>query len=172
VIIDSITLFDNPYQFTGRQYDSETGLYYYRARYYNVEIGRFIQPDPIGYNDGMNMYVYVGNNPVVYTDPMGLSFSIGRAVESLGSFGIGFCESVYCAAKGTVNTVLHPIQTIQNIPAMIKAMPDIGRQFVDDLTCPDAYRNGNAVGRLTSCPSTILQLQWRMWPSALRRKQN
>jgi hypothetical protein len=87
---------------------------------------------------------------------MGLSFSIGRAVESLGGFGIGFCESVYCAAKGTVNTVLHPIQTIQNIPAMIKAMPDIGRQFVDDITSPDAYRNGNAVGRLTGAVSATL----------------
>jgi RHS repeat-associated protein len=145
-----------PYQFTGRQYDSETGLYYYRARYYNAEIGRFLQPDPIGYYDGMNLYTYAGNNPVVYTDPMGLSFSIGRVVESLGGFGIGFCESVYCAAKGTVNTVLHPIQTIQNIPAMIKAMPDIGRQFVDDITSPDAYRNGNAVGRLTGAVSATL----------------
>jgi len=72
VIIDSITLFDNPYQFTGRQYDSETGLHYYRARYYNAEIGRFLQPDPIGYNDGMNMYAYVGNNPISFTDPFGL----------------------------------------------------------------------------------------------------
>jgi len=59
-------------QFTGRRYDPETGLYYYRARYYNPEIGRFLQPDPIGYNDGMNMYAYVGNNPLAWIDPYGL----------------------------------------------------------------------------------------------------
>jgi RHS repeat-associated protein len=64
--------YDNPYMFTGRRYDDETGLYYYRARMYNPEIGRFLQPDPIGYADGMNMYAYVGNNPLNWIDPFGL----------------------------------------------------------------------------------------------------
>jgi RHS repeat-associated protein len=58
--------------FTGREYDKETGLYYYRARYYNPQIGRFLQTDPIGYGDGMNWYAYCGNNPIVWADPAGL----------------------------------------------------------------------------------------------------
>ena len=62
----------NPYRFTGRRLDPETGLYYYRARYYSPELGRFLQADPLGYGDGMNMYAYVGNSPVVFTDPQGL----------------------------------------------------------------------------------------------------
>ncbi len=62
----------NPYMFTGRRYDEDTGLYYYRARYYKPDIGRFLQTDPIGYASGLNMYTYVGNNPVNYTDPYGL----------------------------------------------------------------------------------------------------
>ncbi|NIP27199.1 MAG: hypothetical protein GWN67_28365, partial [Phycisphaerae bacterium] len=45
----------NPYKFTGRRYDSEAGLYYYRARYYHPAIGRFLQADPIGYEAGMNL---------------------------------------------------------------------------------------------------------------------
>ena len=61
-----------PYTFTGREYDSETGLYYYRARYYDPKIGRFISEDPIGFMGGINKYAYVGNNPVNWVDPLGL----------------------------------------------------------------------------------------------------
>ncbi|MDQ7247298.1 RHS repeat-associated core domain-containing protein [Dongia sedimenti] len=62
---------DNPYQFTGRQNDG-TGLYYYRARYYNPSWGRFISEDPIGLSGGINQYAYVGGNPISLTDPIGL----------------------------------------------------------------------------------------------------
>ena len=62
----------NPYMFTGRRFDLETGLYYYRARYYNPHIGRFMQTDPVGYADGINWYLYCGNNPLGFVDPYGL----------------------------------------------------------------------------------------------------
>jgi len=61
----------NPFLFTGRRYDTETGLYFYRARYYNPTIGRFLQTDPIGY--GANWYAYCGNDPLNSTDPSGMA---------------------------------------------------------------------------------------------------
>ena len=57
--------------FTGREYDKEIGLYYYRARYYSAELGSFISRDPIGVRDNVNLYSYVGNNPVKFVDAMG-----------------------------------------------------------------------------------------------------
>ena len=63
----------NRFMFTGREFDKETGLYYYRARYYNPQIGRFLQADPVGYKDGMNRYVYCRNNPPAIIDPSGLA---------------------------------------------------------------------------------------------------
>jgi RHS repeat-associated protein len=61
------------FQYAGRRYDPETGLYYYRARYYAPQLGRFLQVDPVGYRDALNLYAYVGNDPLDKTDPTGTS---------------------------------------------------------------------------------------------------
>ena len=58
--------------FTGRQYDPESQIYYYRARYYSSEIGRFISRDPIGEEGGINLFEYVKNAPIKWLDPSGL----------------------------------------------------------------------------------------------------
>lgn len=58
------------YGFTGREPD-ETAMIYFRARYYDPAIGRFIQRDPIGLLGGINHYAYVRNNPIAFTDPSG-----------------------------------------------------------------------------------------------------
>lgn len=63
----------NRLRYTGREYDADTQLYYYRARYYDPGLGRFISEDPLGFDAGdSNFYVYVRNNPVNATDPSGL----------------------------------------------------------------------------------------------------
>jgi RHS repeat-associated protein len=61
----------NSFQFTGRENDG-TGLYYYRMRYYNPALQRFISADPIGFAGGINPYTYVANNPLILVDPLGL----------------------------------------------------------------------------------------------------
>jgi RHS repeat-associated protein len=61
------------YLFTGQQWRSELGLHDLRNRFYSPDIGRFLQPDPIGFNgDAANLYRYCGNNPVTGFDPFGL----------------------------------------------------------------------------------------------------
>ena len=64
--------YGNRYLWQGREYDSSTGLYYFRARWYSPEIGRFISKDLIGIAGGLNLYVFCENNPVNSTDPLGL----------------------------------------------------------------------------------------------------
>ena len=66
----------NPYMFAGRRYDIEIGLYYNRARYYNPFTGRFLQADPVGYDDGINWYLYCMNNPVNRVDPSGCTLIV------------------------------------------------------------------------------------------------
>jgi RHS repeat-associated protein len=63
-----------PYRFTGREWDKETGLYYYRARYYSPSKGRFLREDPLGFSVGVNFYTYVRNNSLRFIDPFGLDY--------------------------------------------------------------------------------------------------
>jgi RHS repeat-associated protein len=62
----------NSYEFTGRENDG-TGLYFYRARYYGPTFQRFVAPDPLDFAGGdVDLYSYVGNNPITQSDPLGM----------------------------------------------------------------------------------------------------
>jgi RHS repeat-associated protein len=75
-----------PYAYTSREFDLETELYYYRARFYDVLTGRFLQEDPIGISGGLNVYTYVNDNPVGAIDPFGLD-AIDMAANAAAGFG-------------------------------------------------------------------------------------
>ena len=73
----------NPYQFTAREFDSETGLYYYRARYYDPSVGRFLSEDPLRWRSGTpDFYPYAFNNPVLLVDPFGLRCSCDYSIST------------------------------------------------------------------------------------------
>jgi len=78
--VASIQTVENPFRFPGQYYDQETGLHYNYFRYYNPQSGRYLTPDPIGLEGGINLFAYVENNPLNESDPSGL----------LGPFGPGF----------------------------------------------------------------------------------
>jgi RHS repeat-associated protein len=64
---------NNPFRYASREFDAETGLHYYRARYYDANIGRFTSEDPINFVGGINFYSYVKNNVPNTFDPLGLA---------------------------------------------------------------------------------------------------
>jgi len=79
----------NPFRFSTKYHDDETGLVYYGFRYYSPELGRWINRDPLGELGGMNLYAFVGNNPVIYSDPLGL-FEWNLETRASGLLRAGF----------------------------------------------------------------------------------
>ena len=71
----------NNFRFAGQYYDSETGLHYNYFRYYDPNTGRYFTPDPIGLDGGINLFVYAGLNPIIYSDPWGLAYFALRPLK-------------------------------------------------------------------------------------------
>lgn len=94
--------FENAYTFTGREWDKEIGLYYYRARYYDPMEGRFISKDPIGFAGGdVNLFRYVGNSMENWRDPDGLS-PVGWIV-TLTRAGMKRVKPLYSKAEAVMS---------------------------------------------------------------------
>ena len=103
----------NPYRYRGYYYDVETGLYYLKTRYYDPETGRFITIDDISYLDpetinGLNLYAYCANNPVMNVDPSGrfaltalfIGFLIGLGVGAVAGGAVAYTAAKSNGASG------------------------------------------------------------------------
>ena len=98
----------NNFRFTGREWDAESSLYYYRARYYDSQTGRFNSEDPTQFTAGPNFYSYVANDPIYRIDPFGLDWiralSDGAAgAGSALSFGLTDVINDATGASSVVN---------------------------------------------------------------------
>lgn len=91
------------YQYAGREYDPDTELYYYRARWYDPAARRFISEDPIGLNGGINLYAYVTNNPINGIDPSGLWRDPINNPQLRGFYGAGWTpnQSTFGLVRGS-----------------------------------------------------------------------
>jgi len=99
----------NPYRFTAREFDPETGLYYYRARYYDQTVGRFISEDPIRFEGGPDFYTYVLNDPVDNTDAIGLEPETGcRDCKGKPLQGLGVARRCCSGESPMANTAPNP----------------------------------------------------------------
>ena len=97
----------NPFQYSGRELDSESGLYYNRARYYDPSVGRFLSEDPLGFGgDGANFYSYVQNGPTDSTDVFGLKMDAAKS---------GLCEISKKKFSGPCRLFLEKLANLRGI---------------------------------------------------------
>ena len=108
------------FSFTGREWDPESGLFYYRARYFDPAMGRFISEDPIGFAGGLNHYTYVENKPLLFRDPFGLRPPLSESIQEavgLAMMLAGACKSPF------VRDVDNPVSNYLD-EAMASVSPD------------------------------------------------
>jgi len=96
----------SPHKFTGKRLDESTGLYYFGGRYYDPQLGRFIQPDPLVPNPGnpqdLNRFTYARNNPLKYTDPTGYRPFWKRALRQVVAFVASSLVSIFNPVAGAL----------------------------------------------------------------------
>jgi uncharacterized protein RhaS with RHS repeats len=126
-----------------------------RARYYDADIGRFISEDPIGFEGGLNLYAYVGGNPIMFVDPNGFSAErIGISQAQIAQFqqdafdiAIGFALPVSKAEsliKGAVNKLGRTVSDTlpKGITRVSKDAVPVSSRDIIDATRPGAQRTG------------------------------
>jgi type VI secretion system secreted protein VgrG len=144
------------YTFTGREWDKETGLYYYRARYYDPMEGRFISKDPIGFDGGdVNLYGYVGNNPENLTDPSGLAATLPfpAAVDIPG-----ICISAAARATVGISSILSGASAASVPTCDENKQPKGCKDNCDELN-QSVKAAKNTVGKLGACKAGMSKYQ-------------
>ncbi len=124
--------------------------YYMRARYYDADIGRFISEDPIRFEGGINLYAYVGGNPVNWVDPLGLinwgKVGLGAIEATAGGLGITLAATSEVGSLGTATIVAGTIAAF-SVPALSHGVSEIIAGFLES-NSPIPSASGPSVATL------------------------
>lgn len=122
----------NSFAYTGRELDA-TGLYFYRARYYNPALQRFISEDPIGFSGGINTYAYADDDGVNFTDPLGTDKKLHQCIGQAD-------QNFYTKLDDAAN----------NNPAVLKALNDYAK-------LPDTFFQALVGGKIVGGSDSLLK---------------
>jgi RHS repeat-associated protein len=135
--------FTQPFRYTGREADAETGLYYYRARYYDPAVGRFISEDPLGVAAGSNFYSYVANGPTNWVDHFSLfkekqkepcPVDTGKLAHCIFDlYGLVLLNFTPTIGNGTSGGHLNPPNVDGTATLLIPAMIPTGLTITNDI---------------------------------------
>jgi len=150
--------------FTGQRFDAETGLYFYKHRHYSPAIGRFLQPDPVRYEDGLNLYQYGHNNPNVYMDPMGLNGTRpSTPADTAVAIWVLFAAQQTAAQRGCVLDALFWIRYFW----AVQHQDYTTLMGTWDHTFTDCHNDNTPYGTPDGAPSASPDDPWHGAPSAL-----
>jgi len=165
-----------PYAFTSREYDSETGMYFYRARYYDPKVGRFVTKDPIGFAGGdENLYAYVGNNPVIWIDPSGKVWFFPSGAKPV--FGVNNGPADAWDTAGS--KYMLPLEYLPNMHQTAVVHDAIVDALQTDITLIDKVVNWSTMGpafaaafvyNITTTPFEIYDIISNMFKSIFKNK--
>ena len=120
-------------------------------RYYDPELGRFIQRDPSGYPDGPNNYLYCHNNPINFVDPEGLvENSVAGYFKEMGNVFLGYKDAAVSTVTGVATVVAHPINTAKGIGNAVVHPVDTVKAIANDYgnKLQTARGQGSIVGEI------------------------
>ena len=144
--------------FTGREYDAETGLYHFRARVYDPDVGRFVQSDPIGFAAGdLNLYAYTWNDPGNWSDPSGLAVTTDWTIRSAAAVRLA-SRAVTGAAKKVAKEMVEESIEDATLCLASNAASVIGSFAANYATGGLMFDPDDPIKRVAECASEVMPL--------------